>query len=403
MSCRRCLFALALVWLVSLRAEPLVILVSIDGCRWDYPEKHDAPWLQTFAREAARLERLTPSYPTKTFPNHYTLVTGLRPASHGIIQNRFYDPTFEAWFGIGAHPAAREGRWWGGEPIWLTAQRQGLRAACMFWPGAEADIQGRRPDRWLRYNGAMTDEARVAQVLAWTALPATERPHVITLYFEAVDTAGHRHGPDAPETRAALHRIDTALAELQRGLEAQGLWPATHLIVTSDHGMTPLVPDGEAVLDDLIDLDTVEVVFAGAIGGLQVKTGSAEDLVNELNRDPRVTAYTRQAMPERFHFQNNPRIPDIVVVPRLGHQISTRSWLERRTTRDGGDHGFDYAEPDMGALFLARGPRIQSGLTLPPEENVHVYALLCALLGVEPAAGDGDDRLVRAMLRPEEN
>ncbi|MCC5025565.1 MAG: alkaline phosphatase family protein [Candidatus Synoicihabitans palmerolidicus] len=152
-------------------ANLLVILVSIDGCRWDNPELHDTPFLQELSHAGTRVERLIPSYPSKTFPNHYTLVTGLRPASHGIIQNRFYDSTFEAWFGIRSHPAAREGRWWGGESIWLTAQRQGLRTACFFWPGSEADILGQHPDKWLRYDDSISEIDRVRQVLQWTAYP----------------------------------------------------------------------------------------------------------------------------------------------------------------------------------------------------------------------------------------
>ncbi len=391
------LSAAAAVSLTSFAAptQPLVILVAIDGCRWDYPEKHDAPFLRELSADGVRMERLTPSYPSKTFPNHYTLVTGLRPESHGIIQNRFYDPAFEAWFGIGAHPAAREGRWWGGEPVWLTAQRQGLRAACMFWPGSEADIQGLHPDHWLRYDDRISEMDRVQRVLTWTAQPAAERPHLITLYFEAVDSAGHRFGPAAPETGRALHRIDAALRTLRDGLAAQGLWQHTHLIVTADHGMTWCDPAHTVVLEDLVDPTSIETVFFGASAGLNLKSGDLAATVARLNAHPHLHAFAREDVPARLHFSHNTRIPDIVVVPDLGWHLSNRAWVERQRDRepDYGDHGYDPAEPDMGAVFLAHGPGFAPGTTWPVTDNIHVYNLLCALLGVTPAANEGDARL----------
>lgn len=389
-------FAMTLIG-SSAVAAPLLILVSIDGARWDYPELHDAPFLQELAAAGTRVERLTPSFPTKTFPNHYTLVTGMRPATHGIVQNQFFDPDFEAWFGIGAHPAARDGRWWGGEPIWLTAQRQGQRTACMFWPGSEADIHGQHPDTYLRFDDRLTPVDRVNQVLTWTARPPDERPHLITLYFDRVDSAGHDFGPCAPETRAAFIRIDAALAGLRAGLRAQGLWDHTNLIVTADHGMTASDPADVAVLDELVPLDAVESVFSGAVGGLNVVRGDIDVWVRQLDAHPHLRAYRREDVPERLHFSANPRIPDIVVIPDRGWHLSTQAWIDRDTTPSRGDHGYDPAEPDMGALFIAHGPAIPRGKRLPPADNIHVYNLLCALLGIEPSRNDGDDRLLNVM------
>lgn len=379
-------------------AAPLLILVSIDGARWDYPELHGAPFLQELSAAGTRVERLTPSFPTKTFPNHYTLVTGMRPETHGIVQNRFFDPAFEAWFGIGAHPAAREGRWWGGEPIWLTAQRQGLRTACMFWPGSEADILGQHPDTYRRFDDRLTPADRVDQVLVWTALPTGERPHLITLYFDRVDSAGHDFGPTASETHDALIQIDAALARLRAGLRDQGLWDQTNLIVTADHGMTESDPADVAVLDELVPLDAVESVFSGAVGGLNVVRGDINTWVRQLDAHPHLHAYQREDVPERLHFSANPRIPDIVVIPDRGWHLSTRSWIDRDTTPSRGDHGYDPAEPDMGALFIAHGPSISPGRRFPPADNIHVYNLLCDLLEITPGENEGDTRL-REVLR----
>ncbi len=381
-------------------AAPLVILVSIDGGRWDYPELHDATFLQELAANGTRAARLRPSYPSKTFPNHYTLVTGLRPESHGIVQNRFYDPAFEAWFGIGPHPAKREGRWWGGEPIWITAQRQGLRTASLYWPGASADIQGQHPSLWLPYDGRVAPSQRVAQVLRWIDLPPKERPHFIALYFDQVDDAGHNFGPTAPETRDALQDIDRALRELRNCLVKRRLWAQTTLVITADHGMTAVAPSDVILLDDLIDLSAVDIVFDGASGGLAVKDPTVRaGLVGQLDTHPHLAAYAREDVPARLHFSHNPRIPDIVLVPDLGWHISTRARLEARNGPGPGDHGYDPLEPDMGALFIGHGPRFASGTRHLPVENIDVYNLLCALLGIEPAPNEGSDRLVELLAR----
>ncbi len=378
--------------------KPLVILVSIDGGRWDYPELHDATFLQELSADGLRVERLRPCYPSKTFPNHYSLVTGLRPESHGIVQNRFFDPEFQAWFGIGAHPAAREGRWWGGEPIWNTLQRQGGHAFCLFWPGSEADIGGMHPDKRMRYNGNLPYDERVNRVLSWATLPTAQRPELITLYFEGVDSAGHRYGPNAPETHAALQDIDHALTRLRDGLQQNGLWEQTTLIVTADHGMTPISAEREVFLDDLIDLAQVDVIFAGASGGLQVKDGADPvALRDQLRASPHLQAFLRDEVPERLHFSHNDRIPDLVIMPNLGWEVSTKAWKANRTYEDGGDHGFDNAEPDMSALFIAHGPRFRAGQQLPIADNIDVYNLLSALLHVKPAPNEGSDVLVQAL------
>lgn len=388
-----------LVPLLAGANQPLVILVSIDGCRWDYPEKHEAPFLHQLTAEGARTQRLTPSFPTKTFPNHYTLVTGLRPESHGIINNKFYDADFDAWFGIGNHPAAREGRWWGGEPIWLTAQRQGLRTACLFWPGAEADILGQRPDEWLRYNGKMSAEDRVAQVLAWTGRPTQDRPHFITLYFEAVDSRGHRYGPDAVETKLALHHIDDVLEDLATGLRKQGLWEKAHLIVTADHGMTRKDPSQVIALADYFDTTSVEITNLGATGGINASPKLRADILKALVNAPHLRAFERSAVPARLHFSANDRIPDIVLIPDAGWRITTHHPRGGMGSKDLGDHGYDNREPAMGALFIAHGPGISAAHSLPVTDNIHVYNLLAALLGIEPAPNEGDDQLLR-MLAP---
>ena len=216
---------------------PIVVLISFDGWRWDYMARTQVPNLQALAVRCVRAEALVPSFPSKTFPNHYTIVTGLYPENHGIVSNVIADPTYPRRFTMSS-PTAREARWWGGEPIWVTAIRQQQRAASMFWPGSDVRIAGVRPTYWRRFDDSVSNAARVRQVLQWLALPAAQRPSFITLYFSDVDHAGHRHGPDSPQVLEAARRVDAALGQLVAGLRRLNLLERATLVVVSDHGMS---------------------------------------------------------------------------------------------------------------------------------------------------------------------
>ncbi|MEM7788109.1 MAG: ectonucleotide pyrophosphatase/phosphodiesterase [Bacteroidota bacterium] len=233
--------------------QPVVVLISIDGFRYDYLDRDDAdtPTLDRLAREGVRAD-LVPVYPTKTFPNHYSLVTGLHPEAHGIVNNTMRDPERlidgkPARFSLANREAVRDGAWWGGEPIWATAQRQGQATAVLFWPGSEAPIGGVLPTHGLPYNGDMPYADRVDWVLEH--LGGEDRPTFATLYFEGVDTAGHRHGPDAPETADAIEAVDVALGRLVDGLAEQGRLATTDLVVVSDHGMAAVAPERRVYID----------------------------------------------------------------------------------------------------------------------------------------------------------
>lgn len=230
-----------------------LILISIDGFRADYLARGVSPTLSALAAEGVRAEGMQPSFPSLTFPNHYTIVTGDYPDHHGIVDNAMFDPVLGK-FTLGKREAVGDGRWWDqAEPIWVSADRQGVRTATMFWPGSEASIHGYRPDYWVPYEGDTTYDSRVDQVLHWLDLPPSQRPGFLTLYFEAVDTAGHYEGPDAAETNAAIGEVDAALARLVDGLRQRGLLDRVNLIVLSDHGMAATPPDQRIFLDELID------------------------------------------------------------------------------------------------------------------------------------------------------
>lgn len=385
-------------------AEPIVILISIDGGRWDYLEKFTPPTLNALAAIGTRAERMLPCFPSSTFPNHYTLVTGLRPVHHGIISNSMYDPALDASFALGNNPGPREGRWWGGEPVWVTAGKQGVTTACMFWPGSEAEIAGGRPTHWKVYDQKLSSAQRVAQVLAWLRAPAAERPRFITLYFDIVDSAGHEFGPDAPETRDALLEVDHAIGQLVAGVQSLDLANLVNYIIVADHGMTEISATRRIALDDFVDPATVKIDFSGYMVGLRPRDGDANKLYAKFaGQHKHFRAWKREHVPAELHFSDNLRIPSVILAADPGWLILTRESMaknDRRGWTHGGAHGYDPIDPAMSALFIAAGPAIQPATVIAPFENIHVYDLLCTMLGVQPAPNDGDHRLTHLVLKP---
>lgn len=382
-----------------------VILISLDGFRWDYLQRYSAPTLQRLAREGVHARTMTPSYPTKTFPNHYTLVTGLRPARHGIVGNWFYDPANGETFGMSKNASNTDAKWWRGEPVWITAERQGVRSVCYFWPGSEVEHHGLRPSRWLPFNDKIPSNDRVDGLLQWLDVPAAGRPRLATLYFSAVDHGGHKHGPDASEVQASITEVDEAVARLIDGLGRLGLRESANLIIVSDHGMSPASPERVIFLDDLVDVSTIVVETSGPYAGVRPKPGTrtAPELaaVIRAQAPPQLQVYLRDEMPARFDFSGNDRIPAVMLVADDQWSIEKRAgWPVRAATFSKGDHGWDNTTPNMGALFLAHGPVFQSRTTLDRVDNIQVYNLVCAVLGIKPAPNDGDLTLVRAALRP---
>ncbi len=381
-----------------------LILVSIDGFRWDYLQKYPAPALNALAADGVHARRLTPSFPSKTFPNHYTLVTGLRPEHHGIVSNYFFDPALNASFSKNSAADNADPRWWQqGEPAWITAEKQGVRSAVYFWPGSEAAIHGTRPTFHQGFEGQVTSSQRVDGLLAWLDLPVEQRPSFCALYLDVVDVVGHRAGPDAPETAAAVKEADDAIARLLAGLAARGLRDQINLVIVSDHGMSEQSPDQVIFLEDLMNVSQVQVESTGPNGGVRPNPGTitpAELAASIRAKAPsQLQVFLREEVPERFHYRANPRIPPVVLIADDHWNIESKTGWPRMSQYFGrGNHGWDPATPNMGALFLAQGPAFRRGHEFAEVENIHLYHLLCTVLGVQPAPNDGDDRLAREVL-----
>ncbi len=401
--------ALTLVWLVTLATcsaerAPLV-LISLDGFRWDYCALHPAetPHLRRLIREGVTARSLIPVFPTNTFPNHYSIVTGLYPSHHGIINNTFFDSALGAIFRYNQSASARDRRWWGGEPIWITAVKQGRASACSFWPGSEAEIGGLRPTYWKPYDYDGTSfEKRLDELVAWLRLPTAQRPAVVTFYLEETNTAGHRYGPDSPQLVAAIKLLDDRVGTLSARLRAEGITP--NLVIVSDHGMTSCDADRVLILDDYLDLATVQIDFEETSAGLRPLAGNdVAAMMRTLAKIPptQAQAYRSAELPARFHVDAaNTRVPPVWIVPAEGWHVVRRSLYNKALTNFlRGQHGYDPGFESMGGLFIAHGPAFKSGEVVAAVENIHIYNLLCAALALTPAPNDGDDRLVKLALR----
>jgi predicted AlkP superfamily pyrophosphatase or phosphodiesterase len=385
------------------------VLVSIDGLPASMLGDGTLPTLDALASEGARAEWLTPSYPTLTFPNHYTLVTGLRPDRHGIVHNNMRDAGLGLF--LSKQDGAKDGRWWGGEPIWVTLQRQGGIAATMFWPGSEAEIAGQRPRHYVPFDRTLAPDARVDRVLGWLDLPANARPRLLTLYFEQYDVAAHEHGTSTPQSLGALRRIDRALARLRAGLRARGLDGSTDLIVLSDHGMADVPRTHLRLLDDRLDdrfddrLDnrpdasTYDVIWWGSFTGIQPKPGHEAEVERAfVGRHDVYACWRKGELPAQWRYGTHPRIPAIVCQSDTGWRVQAR----RHTAWPNpvkGEHGFAPEAPEMRAVFVAAGPSFKPGVALPAFDNVDVYPLLAHLLGIDPAPNDGRLESTRPALR----
>jgi alkaline phosphatase D len=375
------------------QAKHYVILVSLDGFRFDYPAKYGAPHIQSMAKDGASApEGMLPSYPSLTFPNHLSLVTGLYPEHHGIVANSFYDPARNDTYVYTQPKSNGDGTWYSGTPLWSLAEQQGMRSACLFWPGSEAEIAGKRPSYYLKFDNKLDDKKRVEQVLAWLALPPEQRPHFITLYYANVDHEGHEHGPDSDEVRDAVHHVDEMIGDLQAGIAASKL--PVDLIVVADHGMVAL--KGDIDLSTFADLSGVHT--EGSL--IYAKDEAQAEKIYEqfkAHPDPRFTVYRRAEVPSHLHYNASPREGDPVVVPNGPYALHTKP-LTFSGTMDGklrGGHGFDpRAMPEMRAIFFADGPDIKPNIQFAPFRNVDIYPFVGQLLGLTSPPVDGSIKVL---------
>lgn len=388
---------------------PVTILISIDGFRPDYLDRGGTPALSKLAAEGVR-GAMRPSFPSKTFPNHYTLVTGKRPDTNGIVANKMEDPRRP---GEVFTMASDDPFWWNeATPIWVDAEKAGVRTATMFWPGSNVAIGGERaqkwphtisggtrPSDWQQFNQEISNTQRVNAVIDWMRRPAAIRPRLATLYFDTVDTAGHTYGPNDPRTLEAVAEVDRHVGALVAGLAALGQ-PA-NLVFVSDHGMAETSSARSIALDALLTTGDYRIVETGPYAALAAMPGREAALEAKLlARHPHMQCWRKAEIPARFHYGRNARVPAYLCLAETGWQI-----VERAVSGDfvGGNHGYDHEAPDMAALFVANGPAFRTGATVPAFDNVDIQPLLARLIGVTPSAGVGSMTVFEPVMVPARN
>jgi predicted AlkP superfamily pyrophosphatase or phosphodiesterase len=380
-----------------------VVLVSLDGFRWDYAVRDNATYLLALALQGVWApDGMFPSYPSLTFPNHFTIVTGLYPEHHGLVANSFFDPARQARYSMYDPQAVTDGSWYGGVPLWSLAESQGMRTACLLWVGCEAKIAGFRPSYYATFDSRTqstprAEQARIDDVAALLRLPAAERPHFIAVYYSEPDHEGHKFGPDARETREAALRMDALVGKLRDALQATGL--PIDLVVVSDHGMVK--SEGAWIdLDQFADLAGFDTVGDLLYGKTEADRTRVYDQLKKASSQFMV--YRRKNVPAGLHFNENPREGDPVVVATGPYAIRARAPAVGQGDHAPtvGMHGFDpRLLPEMKASFFAAGPDLVKGKTVAPFENVNLYPWMAHLLGLHPPKSDGSLNILSGTLR----
>ena len=361
----------------------LTIVVSLDAFRWDYPTIYNTPWLDSIAANGVAAT-MVPSYPSSTFPNHFTLATGLVPDHHGIVNSQFWAPEKGELFSMGDSATRYNPYYFGGEPIWVTAKKQGVKSASIYWVGSDVAIQGLYPDYYLRWDNEprLTYPQRVDEALRIAKLPESERPSLLMVYFDEPDWTTHHYGPIAEESEAVIEQLDSLMGILYRGLKE--LDYGVNLIVTSDHGMTEISDEKFISIEQTVNPDWVERIVSTNPTSIFCKEGCRDSLFNQLSKVKHISVWRKEEVPAHLNYGSSNHLGDIIVAPDLGWQFAT-------TPRGlNGAHGYDINEPDMQIIFRACGPDFKRGYTLPHSfSNVDLYSILAELLKIEPAKTDG--------------
>lgn len=394
---RKLLLAAVLVMAtLSATACRHTVVVSLDGFRWDYPQWYDTPFID-FMAEHGVVSGLIPAYPSKTFPNHYTLATGLYPDHHGIVANEFYDPTTGRSFSLGVPEQKTDPAFYGGEPIWNTAHRQGKRVAVFYWPGSDVRVNGRYPDQYLCYDSVprLSMAARLQGVVAALRRPEAECPDLIMAYLEQPDASGHTHGSQHKATRHAVETVDSLLRVLYDGIRALPHADSVNLVVVSDHGMTWVDPSHAIAIGHRLKPHWVRMVSGSVPCNIYVNEGFRDSVYAALAGTDHARVWRKQDIPAYLHYGTSARVGDVVVSPDPGYVVYDGAITA------GGTHGYDPTLQDMHAIFRAMGPDFRH-VAAPHFPNVCVYPLLCRVLGIAPAPNDGDAEATEAFLRKNE-
>ena len=383
--------------LIYAENDQYVLLISMDGFRSDYLDITDTPNFDKMAKNGIRSDGLKPVFISKTFPNHYSIATGMYAESHGVIANSFFASDLDKYYSIRDRKSVENGDFYGGEPIWVTAEKQGVKTASYFWVGTEAAIAGVHPSIWKRYDQKVPFEDRIDSVMTWFSLPISHRPRLIMLYFHEPDWTGHKYGPSSDENVDQIQRMDDIMGTIIEKAEKLSIADNLNVLVVSDHGMTEVHP--EQVIDLSAYTDLSDVTTAGAGPTVFLSSDSRKRLTtvyNDLQQLPNAQVYWKRDIPERWHYRDHERIPEVLIVAEEGWTLMP---MGHGPGMPRGTHGYDNDLSSMQAIFVADGPAFKSGYSRKVFENIHIYPLLAHILDLEPYAEiDGDLNVVKDLL-----
>lgn len=371
--------------------SPYVILISFDGFRHDYIELYETPNFDSFIKDGVAAEKLIPSFPSKTFPNHYSIITGMYPGNHGLVDNNFYDSITNQIYSLDKRDLVADPFYYGGIPIWKLAQENGLKTASFFWVGSEAEIAGSFPDYYYEYEADIPNNQRIDQVVDWLKLPMAERPQLITLYFSLTDDIGHAYGPDTKEIGDAVVEADRLLGYLMGNLEETNL--PVNVIITSDHGMKKMqdLEETYITLDEYLNVkdSTILMVNSGTHVHIYGEKQDIDSLYRKLPINEKFNKYKKNNLPDQWHYEHY-RVGDLLLTANPGHYFFTKERIEEILNLNSseikywGTHGFDpYTTPEMGAIFYANGPSIINDKQVPPFKNIHIYPFIAEILNLK--------------------
>lgn len=376
---------------------PYLVILSMDAFRWDYPEIYHTPTLDSIAQHGTKVRSLQPSFPSKTFPNHYTIATGLYPKNHGIVQNLFSDPVLGE-YRLSNREAVQNPAFYGGEPIWVSAEKQGIKSACYFWPGSEAPIKGYYPSIWKKFDASVPFEARADSVVSWLEKPVQQRPHLVMWYLEEPDAVSHKYGPESAKTRQTVESIDLLLAHFIEQINRLPIADSVNLVFTADHGMAAISEERSIALEQYINEEWI-AAEKGSNPVYLIQPASAvyaDSIQNALRAvSDYLDCWPKTEVPAALHYGNNPRIYDLVCAAKPGWSV----YWESAQFSNGGTHGYDPRVKDMHAVFYGIGPAFKTNYVHPSIENTNLYELFAAILHLSPAPNDGNFDQIKAMLR----
>jgi len=362
--------------------DEYVLLISMDGFRYDYLNKANTPNFDKLLQNGVTSSGLIPVFTSKTFPNHYSIATGMYAENHGLIANSFYATDLDKHYAIRDRKAVENGQFYGGEPIWNTAERQGIKTASYFWVGTEASINGMQPTYWKKYDQTVAFESRVDSVASWFSYPIKYRPRLALLYFHEPDWTGHEYGPNSPETVLQIERMDKLVGRIITKMNTLEISSQLNIIIVSDHGMTDVYPEKVIDLSSYTDLSSLDVTGAGPTVFISSTSKKLlKKAYKKLKYIKNANIYRKNKIPKRFHYRNHVRIPDILIVADEGWSLMP---LGHGTYNPKGSHGYDNELDNMKAIFIASGPSFKTGYKRDEFENIHIYPLVAHILGIEP-------------------